>query len=523
MSIKKQNFIIFLICLFICFLYFTLMLSFISIAYLDFGDGNYLYISQRINEGVVIYKDILTPQPPLHLFLGSLLLELGNLINNQLLLVRIFTILLRISHAVLIFFLSDRIFPEYKYAGLLASVIYLFLPIGFWWSRGYQTEPLQILFMLLTIFFFLKMTSKSMFYAGIFSGLGGLTNMTMYPYIVLIILFLLCFAYKEKKIKLFLSYFIPFLSLVLLTTLLLSWYTQGMFLQNVIFDQVGTYPKENTFSYMIGKVKWIGSIILKLEGTMIILALYGIYLFCRKTKSNLIYFSCASLGSYFSKNERKILGSKFVFSKESFLIIYSITTLASFLFATKGGTVDYIFTLAEPTIALFSSYAFFKLFSNSVHRLISGILLMIILFSPAIKQNIETLRGVNYELDENKVTYLISLIEEYTGKEDEILAPPYLAFLSGRRLVNEYSEHFIWFIKYLNFIKYRVGKASSLKTIYQIADKINRKEIKLIIFNNNRTKGQQLPLPIWVAIMQNYRPIVSVAARNEDLCVYLPL
>src|SRR4030065_752719 len=76
---------------FVILLYFSLMLGFISPAYLDFGDGNYLYISWRITHGVTIYQDILSPQPPLHLFLGTILLKLGNLIDNPLFIIRLFT------------------------------------------------------------------------------------------------------------------------------------------------------------------------------------------------------------------------------------------------------------------------------------------------------------------------------------------------------------------------------------------------------------------------------------------------
>ncbi|MCA9426139.1 MAG: hypothetical protein KC994_13745, partial [Candidatus Omnitrophica bacterium] len=45
-------------------------------AYLDFGDGNYQYISWRMTEGVSLYTDILSPQPPFHLWTGAALVKL---------------------------------------------------------------------------------------------------------------------------------------------------------------------------------------------------------------------------------------------------------------------------------------------------------------------------------------------------------------------------------------------------------------------------------------------------------------
>ena len=52
-------------------------LATLSEGYIDFGDGNYLYIAWRLSEGAVLYQDILSPQPPLHLHVGAALVGLG--------------------------------------------------------------------------------------------------------------------------------------------------------------------------------------------------------------------------------------------------------------------------------------------------------------------------------------------------------------------------------------------------------------------------------------------------------------
>ena len=57
--------------------YAVLTASQMSRAYVDFGDGNYLYISNRIAYGLIPYRDIMAPQPPMHLLLGAFMLGIG--------------------------------------------------------------------------------------------------------------------------------------------------------------------------------------------------------------------------------------------------------------------------------------------------------------------------------------------------------------------------------------------------------------------------------------------------------------
>jgi hypothetical protein len=65
-------------------LYAALVVTHWGEDYIDFGDGNYLYISSRIADGMVLYRDIMAPQPPCHLYLGALLIKIGRLIGHPL-------------------------------------------------------------------------------------------------------------------------------------------------------------------------------------------------------------------------------------------------------------------------------------------------------------------------------------------------------------------------------------------------------------------------------------------------------
>ncbi len=488
----------------VCLSYLALMISHISLAYLDFGDGNYLYIARRMLQGVVIYRDILSPQPPLHLYTGTLLLKIGDWLGNPLFTVRVFTLLLRAIHAGLIYYLASRIFLDVnkKWLPFLAGTVYLFLPIGFWWSRGYQSEPLEILWLLISIGFMIRWTPKSMAGAGLFAGLGVLTNMTAAPYLLLTIGIL---ALYDRK-KLF-WYAIPALSLLALATLIFQLYTQGMFLQNAILDQVGTYPKENTLGYMLGKIKWIGGIILHLEGPLIIASLLGLILY------------------YKTHIHGKIKTSPL----PVFLFLYSLATLGSFVYATKGGTVDYIFTLGEPAVALFSVYGIYR----STQALVKakpfwleafaiGVVLMLGL--PGYKQNINTLKGINYELPSESVKGIITLIQDHSKPGEAIFSPPYFAFLAERPLAGEFSEQYVWFMKYFNWMAYREGNPANMEHLENIGEMFSRREIKIVLLNIDPRRGQQTGkiMPFRMPVDAFYHPAGKVDMRNETLTVFFP-
>jgi hypothetical protein len=483
--------------------YLILLVSHISVAYLDFGDGNYLYISQRLLQGIVIYKDILSPQPPLHLFLGAALLKIGGLCGSPLLLVRIFTLLLRITHAALIFLIARRLFKTDEklsnWIPALSGIVYLFLPIGFWWSRGYQSEPLEIFWMLLSFYFFIRFEKKSMAIAGLFSSLAVLTNMTAAPYLILSLLYL---GITQRKLVLW--FLLPIITCLGFSVILLQWYTSGMFLQNAIFDQVGTYPKERTLDYMLGKIRSIGGIILSLEGPLIFASLIGLFLYFQETQNSKL-------------------------KTQNYILLYMLATLGSFVYATKGGTVDYIFTLGEPAVALFSAYCVVKLCQRLTNlpeliALFIIVTILVLLSTPGIFQDSKTLQGYNYELPSKYTSAVVDLIQKNSKPNDLIFAPPYFAFLADRTIVGEFSEQFVWFIKYLNWMLYREGNPQTLPKLEEIGNEMATKKVKIILLNIERGRGQQTGQigPFRKAVQENYHPVGQIPMRNETLTIFLP-
>lgn len=372
--------------------------------------------------------------------------------------------------------------------------------------------------MLLTLLFFLRFNGKGIAIAGIFTGFAILTNMTAAPYFCFNLIYLSIFGFKKKvdagelplkRFNLCFLYIIPAVIILGLVTLLMAWYTEGQFLQNVIFDQVGTYPKEHTLLYMLGKMKWIGEIILSLEGPLILVSLAGLILYIIRTRKE-------------SQN--------FVLRPSTYIFFYMLMTLGSFIFATKGGTVDYIFTLGEPAVAIFGAFIITLLIqkiSNYFKSIWSwgiGIVLLLVLSYPGIRQDILTLRGTNYELDAAEVNRVVAVIQQQTKSTDLIFAPPYFAFLAERKIVGEFSEQFVWFMKYANYVRYHEGNPKTMHWIAAMSKLIEDKQVKFIMLNIDPSRGQQTGQigPIRDAVDANYYPVGELQMRNETLTIFLP-
>ena len=153
--------------------YAAVALSSISEAYVDFGDGNYLYIASRLLEGKALYRDILSPQPPLHVCVGAALLWVGRLAGEPLTAVRVFSILLHLLTMAIVARLAWRLFggqpsddrPPDRLgptAAVAAAALYLLAPIGFWWTLCFESEPFEMAFLLASTLWFLDLKPRSM-------------------------------------------------------------------------------------------------------------------------------------------------------------------------------------------------------------------------------------------------------------------------------------------------------------------------------------------------------------------------
>lgn len=509
-------------------------------AYIDFGDGNYLYIASRIAEGGVVYRDILAPQPPCHLFLGAFLIKASQWLSldSALYLVRAFSLALHLATALLVVVLARRAWGRATTA-VVAGIIFLALPIGMWWSMGYQSEPLEVFFLLLMM---VSATGRAKWRdvtTGVFGALAAMTNATAAPFLLALILFMLASNWRRA-----LRVAIPALLLAGAMTAGMELYSDGNFLSNAVFNQAGTFNTEDFWSYSFGKIRSEGWDILYREGFFIVLAVLGFF--------HLIH------ESPLEKEDRHGLAW------------FCFATLGSFVYVIKGGTMDYIFSLAEPAVALLAAGELVAIWgrihghrpagvarrglfesdepgpatSGDIFDLVlkgAGLLWVVLLSVAALYNTGNFYRQLWYQTAfelptlerpllvrpgdpmPNNVEKVNEWIEEYSEPGDTILAPPFYAFVTGRKIWGDYSELFIWRMKdYNDRVREKNFLGEGWQKTVALADAIERREMPIVIIELDQTG--QLPEVI-EALRDHYRPLFTEPYRtlNTRLAVFVPL
>lgn len=423
---------------------FYIILSILSLneKYIDFGDGNYLYISWRASLGERLYLDMPNPQPPLHLFIGSFLLSLT---GGEPWLVRLFQIALHCLTACCVWGISKRVFGGNAEASL-GGIIYLFLPLGVWWATGYQSEPLLILLQSFNIMLLLdamkhERPTRRLHAAALLMVLCCFTNMTALPYLLLQWFFI---AYQFRP--LLKAYSLTFLSASILFFIYMFFYTNGEYFYHVFTRQVGTYPSEPSMAirYFLSKLYIEGSDVLNYEGGFVLCAIIGMFLFG---------------------------GDQRTFKAKGYVLWWAIFSIGSIIFVTKGGTVDYIFTIGEPAVAVFSSYFLITLLyastvpaegeSRSRMPLLAGrITLFVCLFIPAMLMRALVLLymlffnlsgpGGIYELSADEVIKTAVFIQRNCPEDQTVISPPYYAYMARRKIEQNACELFVVAHAYFN-------------------------------------------------------------------------
>jgi len=460
--------------------------------YLDFGDGNYLYISWRFLEGVTLYRDILTPQPPVLFIIGATLLKVGDSWK----VVRLFNILLGIATAFLVYKVSVDLFDNRKIA-LIAGATYYMLPIHLLWGRGFEADSLVTLFSLLSFMFFKAFNPKGMVLASLFTVLAIYTKYSFLPVLVFNLLYLWL---RERRM--FKFYSAPIAVLGIATLVSLNIYSSGLFIWDTLIFQSKApgYPFDIPIDIALSGLSFIFSG----EGAFIFLSLIGLLSLANRKKSRADYFAGNLLSSFVP------LGLIF-----------------------RQGTGTYIFYSAEPYIAIFSAYFIYELVVvygqrsmlavNHLNILRSKFFLRLFLIGlstsslylmPCIdlcfKQGIDFQRFRNWSNAE-QVEVIVDYIENYTSKNDAILSPPYFAFLTQRKLLFDYSETWLWLVLYEN------GESCAMELVKAITSRLESSSVKLVILDL-RMKTIE---PIYKAILQNYILVRRVLAYDM-LEVYIP-
>lgn len=464
--------------------YAALVVSHWNLGYLDFGDGNYMYISWRLSEGAVLYRDILAPQPPMHLLVGAGVAKLASLVHlpEQLYAFRGFSLLLHVATMVLLYRVALRATDgpsamaasrRARLAGVVACAVYLLLPIGFWWTLGYQSQPLLVFFLLATFYLQLNACVPCAMASGVVGALAALTNMTTAPYLLMLAIYNLV-----RRPRLFLPFVLPLAVIVGLVITGAELYTHA-YLDNVIRNQVGAFarkellpPGQNGLTYALGKIYREGSEVLRLESGYLALAALGLVLYARRAPE----------------------------SVRELALVFSLASFGAIVYVAKGGTENYVFSVAEPYVALMAGYCIGALAQDFWPRWrdtswsdfspilgAAGIALLAFCVSwIGLQHSWRTLNQDTYELPEHETLRIMEQIQRNCPPDGLILAPPYYAFLAQRHIAADYSELFLWKLKYLNeTVDHQHGRAHEIAE--RLAKMISEKKLAFMALDLDQT------------------------------------
>ncbi len=487
-----------------------------GLTYWDFGDGNYLYVGQRINDGLVPYRDILAPQPPLHLIMSAVSQRVGGWFGSPMFGARVYCLVVRMLGALMIYLATRRLFGC-MFRAMTATAIYLILPIGFWWSLCLQSENLEIVFLMLAFWAILKLDRRWAIWAGVGSALAMHCNMTGVPYFLCNALFL-----AARRPKLFGWYAGTTLGVWGIGAAGAYAWAGPDYVSNVVLNQVGSFPRSEILGYSLAKYAYDkitgeGWKVLVLEGPLIVVAL-------------------ASIAVRWREKLRDHERNSDEYRQWEYAAWYAIGMMLSICFTAKGGTVNYIFVLGEPAVAIFAADGIVRFarwmmparvdferkkalaiaHAVGVPVLLGGV----ILWPPAVNNLRYTLNFTQVELPVRGVNYLSSLIERHSKPGDSILAPPFYAYVTDRTVAGELAENYLWQIKFVNESFDGVEGEGVLK-MREVAAMLRRREVPLVLLDLNQT-GR---VPFIASAIENYYEPLDPAefhSRNTRLGLYVP-
>lgn len=514
--------------------------AFLNRGYVDFGDGNYLYISWRLTQGAVLYRDILSPQPPLHTALGAGLVWLGDRLGPAILTVRAAQILIHLLTGWLLYRLARR-WEFGRGTAVLAAAVWWLCPINFRWSLGWQSENIEIPLLLAAQILLARRGRLTLLLSGLCGAAALLCNMTAAPYVLFNGLFALV-AFRAAGLPYWLGLLGGWGSVAGLVEM-----ATGAFFENTVLNQVGSYPADGFWSYASAKIVGEARNVLRAEGVWVGLAIAGMIV--------------AGIESRRRWRDPVAL----------YRGIYSLGGLLSITYVTKGGTADYIFSLGEPCVALWAAHCLVRLaqsgaFAGATRRRAPGLwqpspqwLLAALVFVLGCVQvapwHWRYLSQQGFEWPEDRMGAVVAEIERRTGPDDLILAPPYFAFITRRRIVEDLSETFLWYIKWVNE-KRRGRPGRGVAMMERVAQALREKRVALVVYHGLSpelithrdvlevgTWGREdryvaTITPIRWALFQNYRRVgprlesnlpwrrseafPGVVYRQEDLTFWIP-
>lgn len=405
-------------------LFLTLGLVGVDRSCLDAADSTYLITSRALAEGQMPYRDFLVAHPPLLFLLGAPLAKLGAGVIPF----RIFTLLLMAGLGVAVWRLALRITANQQLA-IVAGVLTLFAPLGLFFSKTFINDYLVSLIAVLSILLLMRRTRAAIAGAGVLAVLGTLTKLTILPFILVCIIYVLIFRRKLSWIYITIA-----VGGSLAAALAAQWITDGAYLADILGAQSS---KGYNFANLFDGLRRIW----QMDWPLMVPAWVG------------AWFAAKAL-----RNRDKLGGQ---LKGRLFLLVgwllAGVTVLGTL--PAEGHDTN-LFLIAEPAVAVLAAWGIVALAER-------GSLVPLLLIAAWLVFAVPNLvnKGGDYFFRSNESDVAVIVAETMNRSTDcqPVLIPGCYALEAGRPVTLDFYDPFLWEEKYKRGDENAIGLFDGLR------------------------------------------------------------
>lgn len=478
-----------------------------SWAYLDYVDGYYLYVAHRMAQGGVLYRQLMGVQPPGIYLVGDWLFRL----HDSLATIRLYAVALH-GCTVLLIYLTAMKARLGRGAALLAALLFSLAPYSLIWSRIFDPNPLVTALALLSIYCLLGGNPRWAAIAGLV-GAVALATKIWYAPVLLLSLWYLARARRAELAPFAVALASAFAAVCLAGTLVAG----ADFWRGLLVQEVSGLS-----------LTWLLAAVIDVIGR------------------DWLLLGLAFLALRAARDPRRVPALPgHAADAQRVLALYLAGSSVVLAATIKVGTFAPVFQFAEPAICLVAATLPGRLFGASasrsgasterdhpegistgdaVHtqearsgrhrlagRLVGAGLVWAVLLgwwaAPAI-------RAVAYPSDA-AVRAIVAQMRAHGAPGSAVLAPPFYAYLAGRRAFDERSDINLW------ASGASAGDATSLADAIDLARQLSLGAVPIVLVDRRVT---QLPAPVLAALHRRYRrlPFVDSVPVDRAAEIWVP-
>lgn len=453
-------------------LYWLIAIRTASHAYLDYVDGYYLYVAHRMAQGAILYSGVMGVQPPGIYLVGAALFRLHDALATA----RAYAGVLHCFTILLVAATTFRLTANRAHA-LLGAAVYTLAPYGLIWSRTFDPNPLVTFLSLGSLWALLglarldeEVPGASIRWAMIAGLLAALALLTKVWYLPVGAASLWWLGRYRRPLL------IPFVGAFLATLVIacgLGTLSAGTdFWRGLLVQDASSFSGswfETSLYHVIGD-----------DWPLLLLGLAGARLLWRGEEQGRL------------------------------VALWALCSCAVILATAKEGTAWPVFQFAEPFLAICAAVllvnfaaprAAVRRRSSSAFVPLVGLVLLALFALPAIREASSwPARG------EDAVA--LALQHAGTGNQ-EVLAPPFFLYLSGRRGLDQFADINLW------ELQARRGDERAVTALATILQALDHDQIPMVLADNRVMALAGVP----AALRAHYRPLAIAAPLPPDRAV----